>query len=307
MHQPPSLTRRDFLARTALAVGAVGLAARSTAFAEDAAANRFKIIGFSKPFRTYSAEETADYVAEIGWEGIECPVRSKDGQIHPERVEEDLPKMVEALKKRGKEVTIITTEIQDASNPLTQKVLRTAQKLGIKRYRLGFWHYSKTRPIPEQVVEIGAQLRDLAALNKELGLKAGFQNHSGPDYVGAPIWDVWTMIKDLDPKCIGMCFDIGHATIEGGLCWPVQAQLILPHLTAVFVKDFIWEKGPKGWKTTWVPLGEGEVHKAFFDNLKKSSYNGPICQHQEYPLGDKAAMLASMQKDLATLKSWLAA
>ena len=41
----------------------------------------------------------AELVAEVGWDGIECPVRSK-GQVEPERVEEDLPKMVEALRMK---------------------------------------------------------------------------------------------------------------------------------------------------------------------------------------------------------------
>ena len=29
--------------------------------------------------------------------------------------------------------------------------------------------------------------------------------------VGAPLWDIWTMIKDLDPRDLGVCFDIAHA------------------------------------------------------------------------------------------------
>ena len=49
--------------------------------------------------QTLGPEQTADTVAEIGWDGIECPVRAK-GQVLPERVEEDLPKFVEALRQR---------------------------------------------------------------------------------------------------------------------------------------------------------------------------------------------------------------
>ena len=89
-------TRRQFVARTAAAAAAV-LAPRAFAAADP----RFKIIAFSKPFAELSSDDTADLVADIGWDGIECPVRTKAGQIAPEKVEEDLPKMVEALKKRG--------------------------------------------------------------------------------------------------------------------------------------------------------------------------------------------------------------
>jgi sugar phosphate isomerase/epimerase len=269
-------------------------------------APKYKIIAFSKPFQNLSADETADFVTEVGWDGIECPVRAK-GQIDPARVEEELPKMVEAMKKRGKEVTIITTDVKSAKDPLAQKVLRTASKLGIKRYRLGFWKYDVKRSIPEQVEEIHGELRDLVALNKELGLYAGFQNHSGADQVGAPIWDIYNMIHDLDPKHIGICFDIGHATIEGGLSWPIEARMMEPFYTAVFVKDFSWKKTDKGWKAEWCPLGEGQINPKFFQTLKKSKFSGPICQHHEYPLKPGKEMLAPMKKDLAVLKEWLAA
>jgi sugar phosphate isomerase/epimerase len=264
-----------------------------------------KIIGFSKPFQTASPSQTADIVAEVGWDGIECPVRPK-GQIEPERVEEELPKMVEALRKVGREVTVITTGIKTVG-PLTEKVLRTASKLGIKRYRLAFWNYSASKPIPEQIAEVRAAMSDLAALNKELDICGGYQNHSGANQFGAPIWDIYEAVKDGDPNHLGTCFDIGHATIEGGLSWPTQARLMRPFYTAVYVKDFVWQKGAKGWRPAWCPLGDGMVHAEFFTTLKKSNYTGPISQHHEYEVGSGAAMIQAMQKDLAVLKQWLAA
>ena len=149
-------------------------------------------------------------------------------------------------------------------------------------------------------------LKDIADACKDLGLQAGFQNHSGRQYVGAPVWDVFSLIGDLDPRHFGFCFDIGHATVEGGLSWPTEARLAEPFYTAVIVKDFYWKKEASGgWKDTWCPLGEGMVNRSFFDWLKKSNYSGPICQHHEYPLGDGGQMLVHLQHDLKVLKEWL--
>jgi sugar phosphate isomerase/epimerase len=301
MNTPAPISRRRFLQTSALAASALAVP-----HLQAAPAVPWKIIAFSKPFAQLSPDDTADLVAEIGWDGIECPVRAKSGHIAPERVEEDLPKMVEALKKRGREVSIVTTEITKL-DPLAEKVLRTTAKLGIKKYRLGFSKYTKEKPVPETVREIGAALKDLAALNAELGLQGGWQNHSGSDYVGASLWDLWIMLRELDPKHIGVCFDIGHATLEGGLSWPVQARLIEPFYTAVFLKDFYWEKGAKGWAPTWCPFGEGMVQKRFLTDLKKTAFAGPLCQHHEYKaLGTGPEMVANMKRDLATLRSWLA-
>ena len=300
-----SFPRREFIAGAAATAAALVCRSSRLTAAEPPAQRRYKIIGFSKPFQTLKPDDTADLVAEVGWDGIECPVRS-NGQIEPERVEEELPKMVEALKKRNLEVSIITTDIRNPTQPLTQKVLRTASKLGIKRYRLTFWKYSASQAIPDQLNNIRAELRDLMALNKELGLCAGFQNHSGSDYVGAPVWDIHELIKDFDPRYIGICFDIGHATLEGGSSWPIEARLMEPRYTAIFVKDFAWQKSARGWKAEWCALGDGMVSPAFFKALKKSNFAGPISQHHEYPIGTGKEMVKAVKKDLQVLKEWLA-
>jgi sugar phosphate isomerase/epimerase len=263
-------------------------------------------MGFSKPFANLMADETAELVTEVGWDGIDCPVRSKAGQIAPERVEEELPKLLDALKKHGKELPMITTEITKV-DPLAEKVLRTAARLGIKKYRLGFVNYAKNRPIPETRREFGTALKDLAGLNRDLGLQGGYQNHSGANYIGAPIWDVWTVIKDLPPEQIGICFDIAHATIEGGLSWPIEARLMEPFFVAVFLKDFRWEQTAKGWQPEWCNFGEGAVEKSFLTNLKKSSFTGPLCQHHEYPHGAGAEMIANFKRDIAKLRERLSA
>src|SRR5438067_7531604 len=51
------------------------------------------------------------------------------------------------------------------------------------------------------------------------------QNHSGNGYVGAAMWDIHEMIRDLDPRHMGVHFDIGHATVESGLSWPTAFAL----------------------------------------------------------------------------------
>jgi sugar phosphate isomerase/epimerase len=104
-----------------------------------------------------------------------------------------------------------------------------------------------------------------------------------------------------------MCFDIGHATIEGGLSWPIQAKLLEPFYAAVYVKDFYWKKVQPAWRVEWCPLGQGMVHRAFFDTLKRSPYAGPISQHHEYELGDHRQMIAAMRNDLRVLQAWLGA
>jgi sugar phosphate isomerase/epimerase len=300
---PSSASRREFL--TTLATGALTVGRLDSLAADAESSPRFPLIAFSKPFQKFTAEQTAELVAKVGWDGIECPVRAQ-GQIEPMRVADDLPQFVEVLRRQKLDIHIVTTDITSMKTPHAETVLRTMARLGLKRLRLGFLNYPANVWPPDRLKEIAPGLRDVAAACQDLGLQAGFQNHSGRQFVGAPVWDVFSMIRDLNPRHIGFCFDIGHATIEGGLSWPVEARLVEPFLAAVLVKDFVWKKEANGWKSNWCPLGEGMVQRDFFDWLKKTPYRGPVCQHHEYPLGNAEEMLTHFQQDLKVLKEWLA-
>src|SRR6478735_4151361 len=142
-------SRRKFLRSSALATLAMA------GVRVDAApkAQPVKVIGFSKPFSDDSPDDTADLVAEIGWSGIDCPIREKNTDIRPERVEEDLPKLMEALRRRGKEITMVTTDIL-RRDERAEKILRTVAKLGIKKYRFGFAHYAPAQPVSQTVREV---------------------------------------------------------------------------------------------------------------------------------------------------------
>jgi len=287
----------------------LALAAVAVRGAEKAAEKPFTLIGFIKPFQNFSYSDIADISQEIGWGGIEIPVR-KGGTIEPARVEEELPKILDALKARGLSLPIIATDVEDAADPLARKVLKIARQLGVTRYRIKHLLYDLNKPIPPQLENFRSKLRDLAHLNQELKIQGTIQNHSGRNYLGAPVWDIWELIRDLDPKDMGAYFDIGHATVEGGSSWPLEAKLIEPHLAMISVKDFTWVKSNKNpgepYQAEWCPLGQGMVSPKYFEQLKKTNFNGLISQHFEYPLGSRKEMTEAMKKDLKTLKTWLA-
>ena len=293
------LSRRECLSMLGMAAASV-----LTAAEEKPAARTFRIIGFVKPFQRLPFDQIAETARAVGWTGIECPLR-KGGAIEPERVEDELPKLLQALREHQLDLPVISTDVEDANNPLTQRVLKTAGKLGILRYRLKHYYYDLNKPIPPQLENFKARLRDLAQFNRELNLQGVIQNHSGKNYVGAAGWDLWELIRDLDPKSIGVFFDIGHAALEGGFSWPAQAKLLEQRFSVISVKDFFWRDGGKGGRTEWCPLGQGVVRREFFDFLKKTNFAGPITQQFEFSVGAGPEMIAAMRKDLATLKPWL--
>ena len=122
--------------------------------------------------------------------------------------------------------------------------------------------------------------KDLADTVLEAGL-------DGVD-MGAPVWDIWMLLKDLDPEWIGCQYDIRHATVEGTTAWPMGLMLLMPFIKCVVVKDSKWEMKDGKWKTTNVPLGEGMVDlDMFLGYLKEFDFAGPVSLHFEYPLYDE--------------------
>jgi sugar phosphate isomerase/epimerase len=150
------------------------------------------------------------------------------------------------------------------------------------------------------------------------GIQVGFHNHSG--YIGAPVWDIARVMDTLDPQGAGYYFDLGHATIEGGLGgWRISTNLTLPRLKMIAAKDFYWERGgPRGgWHARTCPLGEGMCHwKDYLKSVAAANFQGPISYQLEYQIDGVSdnqgralsrekcdAVMEAATKDLATLKS----
>jgi sugar phosphate isomerase/epimerase len=298
-------TRREFVKKAALC--AATLARPPISRAESKRAD-ITFAVFTKHFLGLRQEELADILAELGVTSIEAPIRAK-GHVEPERVVEELPRFVEILKKRGIAISVISSGINAvAPEQHTEQVLRTARALGIPRYRMDWYYYDLKKPIWPQLDEIRPKLKELVAFSKEIGILPCYQNHSGRNYVGAPIWDMAMLMRDYTPAELAWCFDIMHATIEGSLSWPIEVNLIRDHLEVANFKNFVWQgKGHRD-----APLGEGVVGKAYVDMLKATGFRGPVTLHVEYLEGltkeegylDEA--IAATRRDLAVLKSWWA-
>ncbi|MDH4410996.1 MAG: sugar phosphate isomerase/epimerase [Verrucomicrobiales bacterium] len=305
MTPPPSPSRRQFLGTAATTLAFAPAFAPGLLAEEKTKERRFEFCTFTKPLQHLSFAEMAKTIAAMGFDGIEGAVRPK-GHVVPEKVDEDMPKLAEALKAEGLSLTVMTTSINEVSaEQQTEKILRAAAAAGVSRYRMGYYKYDLGKPIRAQLDEFRPKLKDLIALSRELGIKPIYQNHSGKDYFGGPIWDLAEVLSDHDPAEVGVAFDIGHATVEGAKAWPLNFALIRPYLDTVYVKEPSWKDNVLGWG----PLGEGAVDKGFFKLLQESDFSGPVSLHVEYLGHDDPSqvptVLAAIEKDFATLKGLL--
>jgi sugar phosphate isomerase/epimerase len=280
----------------------MSIMAGSRAMAAETTSTR-EIAVFTKFLEKLTFDELAAAISPLGVAGLEAPLR-KGGHIEPDEMVEKLPLFVEALAKKDLRVLIMASSIDGVDKSgLAEKQLRAAAAAGIKKYRLQHLKYDLSKPLKPQIANFKAQLKDLAELNKAIGIQGLYQNHRGNNYVGGPIWDMVGLLEEIDVNHLGMAFDFAHATVEGANAWEMNFHHAQPHIGAVFFKDY--KLVGKKWEAC--PIGEGVVNPLAGKLVSKLPNNIPIAIHIEYVSGGDVVgkTVEAMKNDLATVRKWL--
>ena len=187
INTPNGMSRRALLTATAGLAGAPLFAASGS---------ELKISIFSKHLRFLEGEALVASAAEIGFDGLDLAVR-KGGHIEPNRVIEELPKLAAICQAHRVELPMITTDIIDVNTPYAEDILRAMHQLRIRYYRWGGFKYDYSKPMAPQLEAFRPRVAQLASLNKKYGVTAMYHTHSGVGVVGAAIWDMHIILKDL--------------------------------------------------------------------------------------------------------------
>lgn len=270
---------------------------------------------FSKNLHWLNYNDMAAFAAELGFDGIDLTVRP-EGHVEPARVTEDLPKALDAAKKHGVKIHSIVTAITSASDPNTESILKTASSLGIAYYRMGWMNYRNDQSIEENMSRFRSDMKALDAINRQFKIRGDYQNHAGLSF-GSPVWDLWTVLKELSSEWTGSQFDVMHAQTEGGHTWELSLKLLKDFVHTIDIKDFVWVKKEQGWRPEPVPIGQGMVdYKKYVQLLKAYNLEGPYSMHFEYALGgiengakaitiSRAEATAAMKRDLNLFRAML--
>lgn len=301
------ITRADVV-RGAMATGlsaglvsALPAAARAEQASNPAAVGRPVVSAFIRAVLGMDMSTLAAFLDEAGFDGAEVPVRANLSYIRPEQVADQLPRLADALARRGKRIYCVTSDILSADAPHAETLVKTVARLGIPRYRLGFFRYDLNAPIYPQREALRGTIARIAQLNQAYGVLGVYQNHSNPEYVSASVWDYYELIRSLPSAHMAIAYDVAHATIEGGLMWRQTWKLVQSHLGYVSVKDFRWVAH----KVNFAPLGTGQVDAEIFKQVRKD-YRGDYTLHVEYePQQALAENAAALRRDVQTLRKLL--
>jgi sugar phosphate isomerase/epimerase len=271
-------------------------------------ADKLKVYIFSKHLQFLNYKDLAEAAAEMGFDGIDLSVRP-NGHVTPERVEDDLPRAKDEMKKAGLSPALMTTGVNEAADATDKRLLTTAAKLGFTHYRMNWYNYPANTSMPDALKEYSKKINGLAELNNQLGITGYYQNHAGLN-IGSVIWEIYELLKDADKKNMGVQYDIRHAMVEGAQSWENGLALVGPMIKAITLKDYRWKQNDGVWQVEDVPMGEGMVNfMHYFKLLKQHNIRVPATLHIEYDLGgaekgnksvtmDRKQIFAAMKKDL---------
>jgi sugar phosphate isomerase/epimerase len=249
-------------------------------------------------------DELGMILKTMGVDGCDLTVMP-GGHVPPAQSAVDLMRAVEAVTGVGLDVPVITTAYTSLQDPTIRNVAAIAGEMGIPLFRAGVWKYGTAEP-EARLAEVQRDISGLAAMARAVNMAVAIRTGSG-DMVGASVWDAHMLIRGMDPRTVGLAYDIGDAVAEGGGgSWMTALRLVLPRIRMVVARDFVWGKDASGaWKRTACPLGEGMVDWAkVFENLGRARFTGPISLPVDYEPKDE---VAAIRHDVEFIRKHVAA
>jgi sugar phosphate isomerase/epimerase len=307
--------RREFISTVAAAGAAIPFLKSVDPEISMPQAEKYPLRLFSKPIDAYDFGFMCEVVSRCGIGGWDMTVRP-GGKIEPAKVETDLPKLVAESKKHNLAFDMMVTGILSATDPFTERVLKTASAQGVKWYRFGWADYDLKAGIMNSIKKYHEELVKLTDLNRKYKITGSYQNHAGAR-LGGPVWDLNELLRDLPKEYSGSQYDVRHAMVEGANTWMLGMRLIADKINTLAIKDFTWQTVKGKPQAVTVPMGEGMVNwDQFFKIVKELNITGPLTLHIEYPLlesGEEKLPLSQQQdiivkkikKDADFVKSYL--
>ena len=262
---------------------------------------------FPKFFRQMNADELMAYCAREGIDGPTAMVR--DGYwTPPDRLKDTIGSYVACAKKHGLEVKYADTPIDFKDPKASEEAYDILSSNGIEMIRLAYIERDDDRN-PRALEDIGRRYAETAARYAEkYGVRSVIQLHGGfyPHNASA----AWPLVKDLDPRFIGIKLDPGNNFAQEGYeHFGYQIRLLGEYIAAIGAKDGaplrIGDPDvAKGWVRPFVPAYAGMAdYKSIFPILKETGFTGPAVLMPFYHEDNPELLMKEFTKEIAYLKS----
>jgi hypothetical protein len=189
-----------------------------------------------------TADEVAEAAIEMTCGGVMPTVQPHPGHISPENVRTELPAFVAVMRKHGLRVKQIRGgNATSADAPNLEAMVATMGELGVTHYWVGTDNYDLGQPIMPQLDAIKTKIERFVQLNERHGTTLMYHTRAGASSVGSVVWDLLYVLKDFDPKFVGLHWDAGHMSHHGAM-WETLMRTAGPYVVGMGWKDRSWQQ-----------------------------------------------------------------
>ena len=186
-------------------------------------------------------DEVAEATIEITCGGLMVTVGTGASHVDIAKVKTDLAPFVNTIRKHGLKVRQIRGGGQTAVDANVEALVGTMGQLGITHYWLGTDNYDLTKPILPQLDAIKLKVEKFVQLNQKHGTTLMYHTRAGTSSVGSVVWDLLYVLKDFDPKHVGLHWDTGHMAMHGDM-FETLMRTAGPYVIAMSWKDRTWQQ-----------------------------------------------------------------
>jgi hypothetical protein len=190
-------------------------------------------------------DEIAEAIIEITCGGLMPTVGGGSAHVDAANVTTALPAFVNTIRKHGLLVRQIRGGGQTAVDPGVEALVGTMGQLGITHYWLGTDNYDLSQPIMPQLDAIKLKVEQFVRLNEKHGTTLMYHTRAGASSVGSVVWDLLYVLKDFDPRHVGLHWDTGHMSHHGSM-WETLMRTAGPYVVAMAWKDRTWRQNLGG-------------------------------------------------------------
>lgn len=283
-----NMNRREFIG---------GTLAASVLPAFGAAGAKPEYHAFSRVFQFLKDPlKAAEFLKSCGYDGVEWTVRA-GGFLDPAAATaEKLKALKDAADKAGIKAENIVVDFLRGDDPGAERLIMAAADAGFRSFRGDYFKYDRAKTHRQNFDIFRSGFDSLEKLARKSGLKACYQNHSTYNkkvpLFGSLVWDLASVVKDHDPKYVGIQYDPMHVRAEGGPSWDHTLGAIAPWIDIVCLKDFYYKLDETGrdWKRELVPAGKGIVDFAEVKRLMELEGVAPrYTVHYDYDFPEDEA------------------
>ena len=232
---------------------------------------------FTKPWPHLPLAELAAMVKQLGFDGVELPVRP-GFQVEPDTVAGGLPQAARIMADHG-------VKIGTVAGPTDEATIAACAEAGVPIIRVCL----RVDPAKGYLAEEARLRRELEAsvpILERHGVAIGVQNHCGFQINNA--MGIRHLIEEFSPAQVCAVLDQAHCGLNGEP--PEYAiDIVWSHLRVMNLKSAFWQRsnGPEAGEAEWRPYWTSGRHGLAYwarvaAELRRRDFSGDICLTAEY-------------------------